>query len=747
MELPLPDHHENEIHRLQNLVREMKCVQDIFNIAADLDIPLDAMLQQIAETIQKGFQNPENICCCLNIADISVKTPNCRNPSRIFETEFNLNEKGDGKLSVGCVDHLLSDASGLSEQEKNFLEILADRIGMVLQCKVMKDTLQESEKKYRLLAENSLVGIYQTNMKGDILYTNHACLKILGYKSYEEVDKKLSAEHYRYPDDRKTVLNILKEKGKLNNFELELVRKNEDPIFVLLSATLDSDVISGMMMDITQHKNSIKSLEEIRKQLSQAQRIAHLGSWDWEVSTGKLRCSDEAYRIFGREPQEFKVTYSSLLKMLHPDDRIMIDHIARTILIEKERKDPVELRILLPDNSERIVELRGKLFCNEDGKPVRMIGTILDITKSKEAENSLKNAFKEIKKLKDQLEAENIYLREEIETANGNGDIIGTSDPIKYIIHRIRQVAKTNTTVLLRGETGVGKNVFARFLHKESDRQNKPLIQVNCAGLPANLIESELFGREKGAFTGSTARQIGRFELAHNGTILLDEIGELPIELQAKLLRVIEEGTFERLGDPHTIKVDARIIACTNRNLEEEVKNGRFREDLYFRLNVFPITIPSLRQRKEDIPLFINHFVSKFNRQFRKKIEKIPRKIMNELENYPWPGNVRELINVIERSVIVSEGTELHPAHGIETANHCQVCENIPQEKPDPEPQCLADMERNHILQTLLKTSWRVEGPHGAAKILEINPNTLRSRMRKMGIKRPEKEEGEKVRR
>jgi transcriptional regulator with GAF, ATPase, and Fis domain len=255
------------------------------------------------------------------------------------------------------------------------------------------------------------------------------------------------------------------------------------------------------------------------------------------------------------------------------------------------------------------------------------------------------------------------------------------------------------------------------------------MITVNCTSLPANLIESELFGREKGAFTGSDARQIGRFELADGGTVFLDEIGDLPLELQCKLLRVIQDGEFERLGGPRTIKTDVRIIAATNRDLEEEIKNGKFREDLFYRLNVFPITMPPLRQRKEDIPLLVNHFVAKFNKKIGKKIETVSNETLLALQAYHWPGNVRELENVIERAVIVSRGAALQVSDRFDTFRK-------PGEQAGHEVKALAEMEHDHILQVLLKTGWRIEGKNGAAVILGLNSSTLRARMRKYGILR-----------
>jgi DNA-binding NtrC family response regulator len=345
------------------------------------------------------------------------------------------------------------------------------------------------------------------------------------------------------------------------------------------------------------------------------------------------------------------------------------------------------------------------------------------------AEDSLQVAYAEIKKLKNQLQAENIYLQQEVAQQYNFGEIIGQSSILSRVFSQIDQIAPMNATVLLLGETGTGKGVVARAIHSRSSRKNRPLITVNCTTLPATLIENELFGRERGAFTGSDARQIGRFELADGGTIFLDEIGELPLELQSKLLRVIQDGEFERLGNPRTIKTDVRIIAATNRNLGEAIKNGKFREDLYYRLNVFPITMPPLRQRKDDIALLVNHFVTKFNHKNGKKIETVTKDTLDNLHNYHWPGNVRELESVIERAVIVSQGTALQVLDHFDIPLKTRGLEG-------QEVKSLAELEHDHLLDVLQKTGWRIEGKNGAAVLLGLNASTLRARMRKYGITR-----------
>jgi formate hydrogenlyase transcriptional activator len=340
----------------------------------------------------------------------------------------------------------------------------------------------------------------------------------------------------------------------------------------------------------------------------------------------------------------------------------------------------------------------------------------------------LRTALSEIETLKDRLEAENIYLRREITMKHQFAEILGQSDGLKYVLYRVEQVAPLNTTVLILGETGTGKELVATAIHQLSPRKDRPLITVNCAALPGNLMESELFGREKGAFTGAETRQIGRFEVAHGSTLCLDEIGELPLELQAKLLRVIQHNEFERLGSSRTIKVDVRIVATTNRNLEEAVKQGRFRQDLYYRLNVFPITVPPLRQRKEDIPLLVQVFVPRYARKMGKQITTIRKETMKALQHYSWPGNIRELESILERAVILCPGPILQLPDKLEVPTF-------------PEPATggtLEELERNQIRKVLSETRWRIEGRDGAAAILGLHPSTLRARMHKLGIARPE---------
>ena len=358
------------------------------------------------------------------------------------------------------------------------------------------------------------------------------------------------------------------------------------------------------------------------------------------------------------------------------------------------------------------------------------------------SEESLKKALDEVQRLKDQLHEENIYLQEEIRVATNFGEIIGNSEPLRRVLRQAEQVAPVETIVTILGETGTGKELLAHAIHRLSRRHDHTLVKLNCAALPGSLIESELFGHEKGAFTGADARRSGRFEIANGGTLFLDEVGELPLDLQAKLLRVLEEGEFERVGGSHTIKVDVRVIAATNRNLEEAVRKGVFRSDLYYRLSIFPITLPPLRERREDIPIIVTHLVKQLSQKLGKTIEAIPQETMTKLRNYPWPGNVRELRNVIERAVIITQGPKLHLIDDLDS----QALELDPQ-KQTARPDVLADSglvgesleqyEYNLILRTLKNVHWKLEGPGGAAELLNLHPSTLRSKMRKLGIERP----------
>lgn len=353
-------------------------------------------------------------------------------------------------------------------------------------------------------------------------------------------------------------------------------------------------------------------------------------------------------------------------------------------------------------------------------------GVFANALMRKHSDQALHQAFEHIKKLKDQLEAENVYLKDKIENSCGFKEIIGKSSAIRFVLNQIEKVADTDTTVLILGETGTGKELLANAIHRLSNRNQRTMVTINCASIPSTLIENELFGREKGAYTGAYTKQIGRFEIADGSTLFLDEISEMPLELQVKLLRILQEKKFERIGGTKTISVNVRIIAATNQNLIEAVQKGKFRQDLFYRLNVFPIRVPTLRQRMEDIPLLVETFVKEFGEAMAKNFNRVSLKSMNAMMQYAWPGNIRELRNVIERGMIMSTGKTLLvklPMHDLTESNKTLL---------------LNDVIRNHIIEVLNMTGWKVSGKNGAAVAMGLPPTTLESKMKKFGIKRKE---------
>ena len=364
---------------------------------------------------------------------------------------------------------------------------------------------------------------------------------------------------------------------------------------------------------------------------------------------------------------------------------------------------------------------------------LRLIGEIFaGALLRREHERRLRDTLAEVEALRERLQSENDYLRAATSSAEGFEDVIGESPALQNVLFQVEQVAPADSTVLLLGETGTGKELIAKAIHARSRRRDRTLVTVNCAALPPTLIESELFGHEKGAFTGAVARKLGRFELADGGTLFLDEIGELPFELQAKLLRVLQEGEFERVGSAVTHKADVRLIAASNRNLADAARVGTFRSDLYYRLRVFPIELPPLRARKEDIPLLVWHFLERLARTIGKQIERVPAATMDRLIAYDWPGNIRELRNVLERALVLSPGPVLRLD---ELGESLQAA--VPAPTAGGGARALEDVEREHILRTLEACDWRVKGQGNAAAQLKLHPNTLQSRMKKLGIRRP----------
>ncbi len=479
-----------------------------------------------------------------------------------------------------------------------------------------------------------------------------------------------------------------------------------DILDVILTSIHESVVVLNADLKVVRANHAFYRTFHVNADEVEGVRIYDLGNGQWDIP--KLR---------------------ELLENIHP---------------ENPKYDDFEVEHKFGPLGHKILHLNASWIFSDDDQTQLILLAIADVTNLEynrraleklvekrlidfvEAKEEVETSLREIKKLKDLLEAERAYLQDEIKLTYNHENILGKSDTLKYVHYKIEQIASSNTTVLILGETGTGKELVARALHNSSLRKKRSLIKVNCATLPANLIESELFGHEKGAFTGSQVRRLGRFEVADGGTLFLDEIGELPLELQAKLLRVVQDGEFERLGSSRTIKVDTRIIAATNRNLEEEVRKGNFREDLWYRLSIFPIYVPPLRDRLEDIPILVNFYVKKIAKRIGKTISVIPTGTMNTLQDYHWPGNIRELENVLERAVINSSGLKLRLADKLRNpVKHRKI-----------KQKSLQTVEKEHILRVLEQTNWKISGKDSAAEILGLDRSTLRARMRKLKIEK-----------
>jgi PAS domain S-box-containing protein len=491
---------------------------------------------------------------------------------------------------------------------------------------------------------------------------------------------------------------------------------------------VESLLIAALVIQLQRRKQVEKALSEAEIRYRTVADFAH----DWEFWTrpdGTLEyVSPAAERVSGYTPREFKDDPGLLERLIQAED---IPHWKENQAEALKGRKQGELVYGLRTRSGELkwMEQFNNPVWLDDHRFAGSRGSIRDITARKQSELDIRNAYEEIRLLKDQLEAENTYYREKIQDVQGSSEILGQSDTMKYLHFRINQVALSDTTVLIQGATGTGKELVAEAIHKQGPRKDRPLVKINCAALPQGLAESELFGHEKGAFTGAHSRRKGRFELANGATLFMDEVGELSPEVQAKLLRVLQDGEFHRVGGDQTIKVDVRLITATNRNLAEEVQAGRFREDLWYRLNVFLITMPTLAQRKEDIPALAQAFTQRFCQRLGKPELELSNALIQSLQAYHWPGNVRELQNVIEQAVLISDGSQLRLAGPFLS---------LPAARPvAQERKTLEELERQHILDALETSKWKVSGAKGAAEILGLKPTTLRSRMLKLNIFKP----------
>jgi formate hydrogenlyase transcriptional activator len=465
-------------------------------------------------------------------------------------------------------------------------------------------------------------------------------------------------------------------------------------------------LIAQVFANALARKQADQTLRESEKRLSLAADSANAGLWTLEPESGKIWGTEKTFQLLGLPwSQDFLI--GEFVGLVHSDDRAAVEQAIREALQSGE-KTSVEYRIVHPDGSIHWLATHGQRHSGVNGCSDRLMGVAIEITESKRVEE-------ELKKLKDQLQRDNVYLQQEVKVARGHQKVMGQSPALLRVLEQAQQVAGTSSTVLLIGETGTGKELMASMIHEFSSRSSRPMVRVSCAAIPETLIESELFGREKGAYTGAMSRQVGRFELAHGSTLFLDEIGELPLESQAKLLRVLQERVIERLGSARSIPIDVRIIAATNRDLEKLVKENKFRDDLFYRLNVFPIRVPPLRERVEDIPVLIQSFVREFATSFGKTIERIDKASIDALQRYSWPGNIREMRNTVERAMILANDSTLYisPPYAA-----------TPQAAPSL---LLSVMEREHLRSVLQMSGWRVRGKDGAAEILGLKPTTLDS--------------------
>jgi len=495
--------------------------------------------------------------------------------------------------------------------------------------------------------------------------------------------------------------------------------EREWPESVVRGMRLIADVFANALA----RQDADRALRDSEERMRLAAAAANIGLWVWDIPHDALWASDRARILYGIRPDE-PLDFERFMACVHPEDRVRVGDTVQSAL-HHGGEYRGEYRVTHPDGVVRWLYVIGSCHLDSRDQPTRMMGASLDITERRDSEARLRSALEEVQRLQAQLRQENLYLQQEVKSSQGHGRIVGQSSAILRVLTQVEQVAPTHSSVLLLGETGTGKELLATAIHELSPRRDRAMVRVNCAAIPAALIESELFGREKGAYTGALARQIGRFEMADGSTIFLDEISELPPESQVKLLRVLQEKELQRLGSPKLIKVDVRIIAATNRDLAKAVAEGRFREDLYYRLNVFPITAPPLRDRREDIPLLVWAFVEEFSKAMGKPVEAIAKSSLRALQHYHWPGNVRELRNTIERAMILASG----PTLGIDS----------PVVATAPAPRSLAtlaDVEREHIQRVLESTHWRIRGAGGAAEILDLQPTTLESRMAKLGLHR-----------
>jgi PAS domain S-box-containing protein len=620
-----------------------------------------------------------------------------------------------------------------SERELRLTDLYARWAAEVIEQKRAEEALRTSEERFRRYFDLGLIGMATTSTTKGILEVNDELCRILGYER-DEILKRTWAE-MTHPDDLAADVTQFERVlgGAIDGYTLEKrwIRGDGRVIHSIMAANClrrpDGSVeyFVGLVLDTTEQREAEERLRRDEAYLAEAQKLSHTGSWAWNVQSGELFWSRGHFLICGLDPDQTTPSYEMFLQLVHPEDRHRVQR-GFEEAVQERRDFERRYRVVRPDGDVRYIHSLAHPS-SATGAVTEYVGTVIDTTEAQIAENKIQRALEEIKALRDRLAQEKLYLEEEIRTEKGFEEIVGESAKLKRILKLVKTVAPTDATVLIQGETGTGKELVARAIHRLSRRGDRTFVKINCAAIPTGLLESELFGHERGAFTGAVAQRMGRFELADQGTIFLDEVGEIPLELQAKLLRVLQEREFERVGSTRTIRVDVRLIAATNRDLKQQVGDGYFREDLFYRLNVFPVLIPPLRDRPEDIPALVLHFTRRHASQMNKSITRVPPEIMQALRRHSWPGNIRELENLVERSVILSRGSTLE----------VPLPELGASDRSASGGGSLEDVQRDHILRVLEECGWVIAGPSGAAARLGMKRSSLQYRMKKLGIRRP----------
>jgi PAS domain S-box-containing protein len=752
-----------------------------------------------------------------------------------FEHAYRLLLPGGRVKHVHAIAHALQDTPGNREF-----------VGAVTDITERKTT----EDKIRRLVEAGILGIFFAAVEGGIVEANQAFLQLLQYDRQDLVSGRLrwadlTPAEWRERDERSMAEFLAT--GVFQAYEKEYFRKDGSRVPVLVGGARMQSPDEGVVfvLDLSEQKHAEEKIRRSESYLAEAQRLSQTGSWAWSPDDDIRYWSEECYRVLSFDPQDGLPRFEQFFQRIHPDDQAGLREVIETAIRDKAEWE-ADYRIVHPDGPVRDIHVLGHPVLNSSGHLIEFVGTVIDVTERKKAEEQRRRSEMELqqildlapqqvrvygpggerlyanrialdyygvsfeewqttghafrsslfvhpddqeraarafdansssgsayelevrvrgadgnyrwflvrhnplhddkgqvkrwyvaltdiderKRAEERLQHENVALREEIAKASMFEEIVGTSPALKNVLSRISKVAPSDSTVLITGETGTGKELVARAIHRRSHRASRPFVSVNCAAIPRDLIASELFGHEKGAFTGATQQRLGRFELANGGTLFLDEVGELPAETQIALLRVLQEHEFERVGGTRRIRGDVRVIAATNRDLQAAISAGSFRSDLFYRLNVFPIEIPSLRERQEDIPLLVEYFIDRYARKAGKKIKRVNKKTLELLQSYPWPGNIRELQNVIERSMILCE-TEIFSVE----ENWLQQPPLTPDAKQQDElPRRLLVQEKDMIEAALKDTHGRVSGPTGAAVKLGIPRSTLESKIRSLKI-------------